>query len=312
MTTKVAIRRTALMTLAMALLGSEMALAQTTSPVIAINAEAARSDVNEQPLRRNVHLLVGSGGNISVLVDSSGSLMVDAGIAVSQGKIQSVLVRIGASRVKYLVNTHWHWDHTDGNEWVQALGATIFAHPNTLRHMSHSSRVEEWSYTFAAWPPRARPTALVENSRSLKLGDEVIVIRYLGPAHTDGDLSMRFTKADVLALGDGWWNGMYPFIDVGHGGSIDGMIRVANESIAAVTDTTLIVPGHGPAGGRSDLIEYRDMLSSIRAKVARLKAQGMSLDEVIASKPTAAFDEKWGKFVIDPAFFTRLVYTSLK
>jgi glyoxylase-like metal-dependent hydrolase (beta-lactamase superfamily II) len=120
-----------------------------------------------------------------------------------------------------------------------------------------------------------------------------------------------FAKVDVLAAGDTYWNGLYPFIDTGVGGRIDGMIQAANANIALATDKTIVVPGHGPVSVRAQLIEYRDILVGIRDNVAALKKQGKSLGEVIAAKPSAAYDAKWGGFVIDPAFFTRLVYNSL-
>jgi glyoxylase-like metal-dependent hydrolase (beta-lactamase superfamily II) len=294
----------------LAMLASYGALSRE-SPFNIISREAERSDVTVHRLRGNVHLLEGSGGNICVLANRRAALMVDAGIAVSKEKIRSALDSIGAGTPKYLVNTHWHWDHTDGNQWVHAAGATIIAHPNTARHMSSATTVAEWDHTFPPWPADARPTVAVESTKTMRLGDETVVISYLGPSHTDGDLSIYFTKADILALGDVWWNGFFPFIDKSHGGSIDGTIRATNESITKVGDRTLIVPGHGAPGGRAELIEYRDMLVEVRDNVARLKNDGRSLEEVIASKPTAPYDDKWGKGVIDPAFFTEIVYSSL-
>ncbi len=136
-------------------------------------------------------------------------------------------------------------------------------------------------------------------------------MKYYGPCHTDGDIWAYFVESDVLATGDTWWNGYYPFIDNENGGSIDGMIRAANANIAKVNDHTAIVPGHGPIGSKKELIEYRDMLVGVRANVAALKSSGKSRSEAIAAKPTADYDSKWGGFVIDGAFFTRLVYDGL-
>lgn len=278
------------------------------SPVTKINGEAARAEVIVESLRGNVSVLQGSGGNICVLAGLDGKLMVDAGIAVSRPRLSAALDRIGPGPVKMVINTHWHWDHTDGNTWLQAAGATIVAHENALARLSDTVRVEDWKYTFTPLPVAARPTTLVDKRRTLDFGEETLVIDYYGPSHTDGDLAVYFTKADVLVTGDTWWNGHYPFIDSAAGGSIDGMIRAAAANVDRVTDTTLVIPGHGPVGGRKQLIEFRDMLVGIREKVAKLKQRGMSLDEVVAAKPTADYDAKWGGFVIDPAFFTRLVY----
>ena len=292
-------------------LSSAQIFAQATSPVTKINEAAAKSDITVQQLRGNISVLFGSGGNIVVLTGPDGKLLVDAGIAVSRPKIQAALDQISPAPIKYLINTHWHWDHTDGNDWVHSRGATIVAHENTLKHLSVTTRVEDWSYTFQPVPVGGRPTVILNTDKTLKFDGETIVLKVDGPGHTDGDISAYFTKADVLALGDIFWNGIYPFIDNGVGGGIDGMIRWVNTSLNQVTDKTVIVPGHGPVGDRAQLVEYRDMLVAIREKVSRLKKQGKSLDEVIAAKPTAAYDAKWGNFVIDPAFFTRLVYAGV-
>ena len=137
------------------------------------------------------------------------------------------------------------------------------------------------------------------------------MLKTYGPGHTDGDISVYFSNADVLALGDIFWNGYYPFIDNGVGGGIDGMIRWVNTSLASVTDKTIVIPGHGPVGNRPQLVEFRDMLVAIRENVSRLKKQGKSIKEVVAAKPTAAYDDKWGGYVINGAFFTRLVYAGV-
>ena len=302
-----------LVVLAIALAGGSAARAraEAVSPVVKINEAAAKAEITVQPLRRNISVLTGSGGNITVLTGPAGKLLVDAGIAVSRPRIEAALDGISDSPIKYLINTHWHWDHTDGNEWVHQRGATIIAHENTLKRLSTTTRVEDWSFTFEPWPVDARPTVVFRTDKTLHFDGETIVLRSYGPGHTDGDVTAYFEKADVMALGDIFWNGVYPFIDIATGGSIDGAIRLANRCLAQVTDRTIIVSGHGPVGDRAQLVEFRDMLVAVRKNVARLKKQGKSLDEVLAAKPTAAYDAKWGGFVIDPAFFTRLVYASL-
>ena len=135
-----------------------------------------------------------------------------------------------------------------------------------------------------------------------------LLLKYYGPAHTDSDISVNFTDADVLHVGDTWWNGVYPFIDYSTGGGIDGSIRAVEANLAAVSSSTIVIPGHGPVGGKSDMAEFRDMLVAIREKVAGLKKQGRSLDETIAAKPTAAYAANGGQFLITPAMFTTLVY----
>jgi glyoxylase-like metal-dependent hydrolase (beta-lactamase superfamily II) len=278
------------------------------SPVVKINAAAANADIIVEPVRGNVSALSGSGGNIAALVNAEGKLLVDAGIGLSKKKLSAALERLAPGPVKYVINTHWHWDHTDGNDWLQRAGATIIAQENTLKRLSATIRVEDWNYTFQPAPVAARPTSIVKAHKIMKFGGETLQIHYYGPCHTDTDVYVYFEKADILVTGDTFWNGVYPFIDRKTGGSIDGMIRAADVNVARATDTTLIVPGHGPLARRADLVLYRNMLITIRANVAELKRQGKSEKEAVAAKPTAAYDAKWGSFVIDPAFFTRLVY----
>jgi len=145
----------------------------------------------------------------------------------------------------------------------------------------------------------------------MRWNDTRILLKYYGPAHTDSDISVNFTDADVLHVGDTLWNGVYPFIDYSTGGSIDGSIRAAEANVAAITDRTIVIPGHGPVAGRSDVVEFRDMLVAIRENVGGLKKQGRSLDETVAAKPTVAYDAKWGQFLITPAMFTALVYAGV-
>ena len=283
-------------------------LAQPTSPVDKINAEAAKAEITVVPLRGHISVLMGSGGNISLFTSRDGKLMVDGGIAVSRPRVSRAIDRLGPGSVKFLIDTHWHWDHTDGNDWLHQMGATIIAQENTLKRLSETVRVDDWSHTFPPAPLGARPTSIVQAEKTLAFGGETLEMHYYGPCHTDSDMYVYFKKADVLAVGDTFWNGVYPFIDIVTGGSIDGMIRAANANIALATEHTIIVGGHGPIGNRAQLIEFRDMLAGIRKNVAQLKAQGKTLEQAVLAKPTAAYDAKWGHFVIGPALFTSLVY----
>ena len=218
------------------------------------------------------------------------------------------MASLNADPIKHLVNTHWHIDHTDGNDWLHSAGAAITAHDNTRKHLSVATRVEGWNYTFPAAPPGALPETTFAMDYEMRQNDTRIVLRHYPPAHTDSDISVYFTDADVVHVGDTFWNGFYPFIDYSTGGSIDGSIRAAEANLAAITGNTIVIPGHGPVGGKSDVAEFRDMLVAVREKVAALKKHGKSLDEIVAAKPTAAFDAKWGQFLITPAAFTGLVY----
>jgi glyoxylase-like metal-dependent hydrolase (beta-lactamase superfamily II) len=283
-------------------------LAEKIGIVDLARREAARAEITIESLRGGISLLVGSGGNIAVLSGRDGKLLVDAGMAVSRPKISAALASIGREPVKCLINTHWHFDHTEGNQWLHAAGATIVAHENTRRHLSTITRVADWDFTFPPLPEDALPTEVFKSKRTLNFDDTAIALEYYGPCHTDGDISVMFADADVLLTGDTWWNGFYPFIDYSTGGSIDGMIRATEANITKITDKTIVVPGHGPAGDKSRLVEYLDMLVTVRDKVAVLKGEGASLEEAISAGPTAAFDARWGRFLIDGALFTRVVY----
>jgi glyoxylase-like metal-dependent hydrolase (beta-lactamase superfamily II) len=271
----------------------------------------AEGDIVTQTVRGNISVLIGSGANIVVLSGDRGKFLVDAGISVSEAKVKAALNTISPTPIVYVVNTHWHWDHTDGDGWMQQSGATIIAHQNTLKHLSQATHVDDWNWTMLPLPVAARPTILVGDSTTFLFAGDTIHVDHYGPGHTDGDVSVYFEKADVLALGDTFWNGNYPFIDNQDGGNINDAIKFADKAIERTTDKTIVIPGHGPVGTRSQLVEFRDMLVAVRDNVAALKRQGKSVDEVIAAKPSAAFDDKWGRFVIDPAHFIRLVYAGL-
>jgi glyoxylase-like metal-dependent hydrolase (beta-lactamase superfamily II) len=261
-----------------------------------------------QPLRRNISVVEGSGGNIAVLTGRDGKLLIDAGFGVSKTGISQALASINGDPIRHLINTHWHTDHTDGNVWLHEAGAAITAHENTRKRLSVATRVEGWNWTFPAVAAGGIPTTVFAGEHRVHLNDTNILLEYYGPAHTDSDVSVTFAEADVVHCADTFWNGVYPFIDYSTGGSIDGQIRAAALNVRAVGSQTVVIPGHGPVGTKADLVEFHTMLSTIRENVAKLKKQGRSLDETVAAKPTAAFDGKWGNFLITPAAFTGLVY----
>ena len=272
-----------------------------------VNA-AATARIKSHPVRRNIFVLDGSGGNIAVLTGKDGKLLVDAGFAVSRTAIARSLESINADPITRLINTHWHADHTDGNAWIHAAGAQITAHENTKKRLSVATRVEDWQWTFPAAPAGALPAHVFAAKDELHQNDTRVVLKYYEPAHTDSDISVHFIEAEVVHLGDTWWNGVYPFIDYSTGGSIDGQIQAAEANIRTFSKSTIFIPGHGPIGTMSDVVEFRDMLISVRSNVAKLKQQGRSLADTVAAKPTVAFDKKWGQSLIAPSLFTQLVY----
>ena len=264
---------------------------------------ASASTVTVERLRGNVSILMGAGGNMAVLTGPDGMLLIDAGFAGARPKITDALASLSPDPIKHLINTHWHFDHTDGNEWLHSVGAAILAHTNTRKHLSTTTRVEGWNFTFEPAPVGAIPAEAFDDERTLKLNGTTIALKHYAPAHTDSDISVHFTDVDIFHVADTFWNGYYPFIDYSTGGSIDGMIRATEANLAKVTDKMIVIPGHGEVADKSQLAFYRDLLVGTREKVAALKKQGRPLDEIVATKLTAATDAKWGNGFRSPKDF---------
>jgi len=298
-------------TTSVALMAPRQLYAQNDGLVQTARKTAAAATVTAQKLRGNISVLMGAGGNIAVLPGRDGKLLIDAGFAGARPKVTAALASISSDPIEHLINTHWHFDHTDGNEWLHSAGAAILAHVNTRKHLSNTTRVEGWNFTFPPSPPGAIPAEVFDDERTVKLNGTTIALKHYAPAHTDSDISVHFTDADIFHVGDTFWNGYYPFIDYSTGGSIDGMIRATEANLAKVTHSMIVIPGHGAVGDKSQLAFYRDLLVGTREKVAALKKQGKSLDEIVAAKPTAATDEKWGTGFRSPKDFIGDVFQGL-
>jgi glyoxylase-like metal-dependent hydrolase (beta-lactamase superfamily II) len=283
-------------------------LAGTEELVADAEKYALTAKLEVQSLRGNVSVVSGAGGNITVLPGPDGLLLIDSGFAGAQPQVGKALAGISPDPIKHLINTHWHFDHTHGNEWVHAAGAAILAHRNTLKHLSVDTRVDGWNFTFPAVPAGGLPTEIFDDAHTVHLNGATLELKHYAPAHTDSDISINFTDVDIFHAADTFWNGAYPFVDYCTGGSIDGAIRAAELNLTRVTDKTIVIPGHGPVGNKSQMVLFRDVLVEIREKVAALKKQGRTLAQIIASKPGAKYDATWGNLFMNPAMFTTLVY----
>jgi glyoxylase-like metal-dependent hydrolase (beta-lactamase superfamily II) len=280
----------------------------TTDRAATMRAAAANAKITTQHLRNNISVLMGSGGNIAVLPGPEGKLLVDSGFATSRPQITEALNAISADPIQHLVDTHWHFDHTDGNEWMHSAGATIIAHERTRQRLSTPQVIAAFGMHFAPSPAGALPTEVFASDHTLTINGATILLKHYDPAHTDTDISVLFADADILHTGDTFSNGVYPFIDYSSGGHINGMIRAAERNMAVGTDSTILIPGHGPIGNKAQLTESHAMLVTVRDAVANLKKQGRTIDEVVAAKPTSPFDDKYGKGTVNGDLFTRLVY----
>ncbi len=267
--------------------------------------------LNVTKLSGGVSMLSGSGGNIGVLTGSEGKLIVDSGISNSTPAILQALAQIDGSALKYLVNTHWHFDHTDGNAPFHAAGATIVAHEKTRERLSTPQFMELFNLHFPASPVAAWPTRTLSSGFTFYHGGEQVILQTLPPAHTDTDLFVYFQQADVIHTGDLFFNGFYPLFDYSTGGHVNGYIDGMTKILAAAKDSTKIIPGHGPLASKPDLTAAHDMLATMRDRVAAAKKSGKSLDETIAAKPSADFDPKWGNGLIKADTLVTLIYKTL-
>jgi cyclase len=279
--------------------------------VAQMRAQAASVPLQSQKLRDNIYMLSGPGGNMIVLTGSEGKVLVDSSFAGAAPKIISALAAIDAKPLKLLINTHWHFDHTDGNAAMHEAGATIISHENTLKRLSSPQEIAAFQMHFDAAPPAAWPRRTFTDKFTLYYNDEQLDMAHILPAHTDGDIYVRYQKGNVLHAGDVWFNGTYPFIDPSSGGNINGMIAGSAQCLTQVDADSVIVPGHGPSGNKAALTKYHDMLVTVRDRVQKQKAAGKTLQEVVASKPTTDLDAEWGKGNVTGDFFTTLVYSTL-
>jgi len=267
--------------------------------------------IETQRLTSNLFMLIGSGGNIALSTGADGSVLVDTQYAPLNAKILAAVRAAGGSDVKYVINTHWHGDHTGGNEPLGRAGALIIAHDNVLTRMSTEQFMAAFNQRVPPSPAEARPTVTFPTRTTFHLNGDVVQIVHVENAHTDGDSIVHFTNANVIHTGDTYMKDVYPFIDVGSRGSIDGFIAAADAVLSRSDASTRIIPGHGALANRADIQRFHDMLVTVRGRIQALIERGMSEDDVVAARPTAEFDAAWGQGFMNPENFTRFSYQSL-
>jgi glyoxylase-like metal-dependent hydrolase (beta-lactamase superfamily II) len=274
----------------------------------AFRQAGSSAKISTKTLRENISIVSGSGGNILLCHGPDGNATVDSGLATSRRQVSAAIHEVSPRPLRHLLNTHWHFDHTDGNLWMHSVGATIVAHRNTRARMSSRQVIPAFSLILNSSPQGALPTLIFDQRQELRLNGQKIAMERYTPAHTDSDVSVFFEEVNVIHTGDTWFNGYYPFIDYDSGGSIHGLITASGENLNRTDDQTLVVPGHGAVGNRSDLLAYREMLVAVSTEVERLKKRGYSLEEVIKAKPSASYDTALGSGFVGPALFCELVY----
>jgi glyoxylase-like metal-dependent hydrolase (beta-lactamase superfamily II) len=276
-----------------------------------MRAGAATTPIKTTKLYDNVFLLQGAGGNMAVQTGPDGKLLIDSSFSTAVPRIREALDALGKDPADTLINTHWHIDHVDGNEGMHSAGFRVVAHRATRDRMSTPQEIKLLKMTFAPSPAAALPSVTFDDSLHMFHNGDSIDLAHFDPSHTDTDIFIHFHNADVLHLGDIWFNGVYPLIDESSGGNINGMIHGSEKSLSLAGPGTKIIPGHGPLGTKAQFQQYHDMLAGIRDRVAALKSSGASEQETIAQKPSASYDAVWGKGGMTPDVFVGIVYRTV-
>jgi len=285
--------------------------APATDAVAAFRAQMAANPIQPQKLAANLTLLSGPGGNVAVLDGPDGKFVVDTFVLPAWAKFKESLGAISNAPLKTVINTHWHFDHVDNNASLRAAGATIVAHENTKKRMSEAHDLPVLGLHFPPSAADALPQQTFATTRKLQANGETLILEHLAPAHTDTDVFVHFQEANVIHMGDTFFNSIYPYIDASTGGSVKGMIAAANKVLPIANDSTKIIPGHGPVGGKADLVKFRDMLITTGDRVGKLKSAGKSAQEAAAAKPLADLEDAWGKGFFPGDVFVQILYTAL-
>ena len=272
----------------------------------------SKTTVEDRDLGHGVHMLESFGGNIGVLAGDEGVVLIDAEWPQLHDKVVAAVGRISPKPIRYLVNTHWHWDHSGGNGLFAKAGVVIFSSEQTRAYIVAAQKENNPPGTPYAVDPGAIPAVTLLNGTKFHIAGQTVEVIHVRPAHTDGDLIVRFVEADVIQTGDTFFHGFYPDIDQPHGGTIDGMIALYDTLYKMCGANTKIIPGHGPVANRDDVREYQAMLREVRNRVATAVAAGMTEDQLVASHPLDDLDVKWGGNLIKQPYLLGIVYEELQ
>lgn len=277
----------------------------------AMRAQMGAAPIHSQKLANNVTLLSGPGGNVVVLNGADGKLVIDTFLSPAWPRLRETLSSLGNQPLKFVIDTHWHFDHTENNAPLHASGATVLAHENTKKRMSEPHDLPVFGMHFPPSPSEALPQQTFAASHKLQFNKEALALQHFDPAHTDSDVYIHFQQANVIHMGDTFFNGMYPYIDSGTGGKMSGMIAAADKVLSFADNYTKIVPGHGPLGNKGDLTKFREMLVTARDRIQKLKSAGKSAEQGAAEKPLADLDNLWGKGLLNSDVFVQVAYLAL-
>ena len=269
-------------------------------------------EIKTIPVRYNIYMLMANGGNIGVSVGEDGTLLIDSQYAPLTEKIKQSISSINQKQIRYLINTHYHLDHTGGNENMANLGAVIIAHKNVPKQMSIAHSYPVMGMETPASSESALPVMTFNDSFDLDFNKSEIHAFHIPLAHTDGDVVIQFKEQNVIHTGDLFFNGFYPFIDTQVGGSVDGMVKAIDQILSLCNDDTIIIPGHGELSNRQELINFQKMLKTVDQRVKNAVANKMSLDDLIKANLLADLDETWGKGFLNSEQFLTIAYQGLQ
>ena len=273
----------------------------------------SKVEIGTTKLNATTYMLTGSGGNLGLSVGEDATFLIDDQFAPLTDRINAAIAKITPKPVRFVLNTHWHFDHTGGNENYGRAGALIVAHENVRKRMSSEQFIEFLRMKVPPAPKAALPVVTFAGAMSFHLNGEEIRAIHVARAHTDGDSIVHFLGGDVIHMGDVYFNGFYPFIDTASGGTIDGVVAACDQVLGIATEKTKIIPGHGPLATKADLQAYRDMLSTAASRIKQLIADGRKLEEIVAAGVMKDYDEKWGKgFIAAPKFVEMVAMNLLK
>ena len=266
-----------------------------------------KTEIKTEKLSVTTYMLIGAGGNLGVSIGDDAVFVIDDQYAPMTAKITAAIKALTDKPVKFVLNTHWHGDHTGGNENFGKAGSLIVAHENVRKRMSTDQFIALFKSQVPAAPKVALPVVTFTKDITFHLNGDEIFAFHVPNAHTDGDAIVHFKSSNVVHMGDIFFNGLYPFIDTSSGGTPDGVIAAADRVLALADEKTRIIPGHGPLSSKADLKAYRDMLSTVNDRVKAMMKDGKKTAEILAAQPSAEFDERWGKAFISPGRFVEML-----
>ena len=286
-----------------------LALLAGALPLAAQNPDSV--SFSRQRVADGLYMLRGAGGNVAVASGKDGVYLVDDDFEPNAARLREAVGKVATGPVRFLINTHWHGDHTGGNAVLGGAGAIIVAQDNVRQRMSREQVMKSFNETVPAAPPVALPVITFTETMTLYLNGDTVDIVHAKNAHTDGDAIIHWRKANVIHAGDTFFNGFYPFIDYESGGTVDGMIAAADTILALSDDQTKIIPGHGPLGNKAQLRAFRDMMATVRLRFARARAEGKTTEQVVNAHLLSDLDATWGQGFLTTDQFSAFAYPAV-